>query len=306
MASSAFDSFLRVGRGTGAAFEELKSDDDSGGGVDARVRLAAPADGVYTVRANALSPEMAGAFTLRLSAYTPPPPPVTKPLAFGTPASGALADGGPRIEDGDKLFDQYAFTAAAGDRVKIETKSTEFDSVVQVGRMVAGAFETVKEDDDGGGDKNARVLAVLEQPGEYLVRVLAFDKDNKGAYTVSLDRLPPPAPAPRAKSIRIGQVQRGELTDRSAVFDEFRAYDYYQLSGRAGQTATIIMRAEYDAFLDVGVLSPGGFAVLKSDDDSGGDTNAKIDFKFERAGSVIIRVSPLHGGTVGPYTVTVE
>ncbi len=306
MSSSAFDAFLHVGRGTGSSFEQLKTDDDSGGGTDARVRFAAPTAGVYTVRANALNAEMSGAYSLRLSAYTPPPAAVAKPIAFGATASGALAEGGPRLEDGDKLYDEYTFTAAAGDRVKIETASTQFDSIVQLGRMVAGSFESVKEDDDGAGDKNARVLAILETAGVYTVRVAGFDKDAKGAYTVALAKLPPPAPAPRPKTIRIGQVLRGEFTPTGPTFDEFRAYDFYTLSGRAGQTATIIMRSEFDAFLDVGVLSPGGFATLKSDDDSGGDTNAKIDFKFEQSGAVIIRVSPLHGGTVGSYTVTVE
>ncbi len=306
MSSSAFDTFLHFGRGTGTAFESIKTDDDSGGGTDARLRFAAPADGVYTVRANALNDTMSGAYSLRLSAYTPPPAAVAKPIAFGATASGALAEGGARLEDGDKLYDEYTFTAAAGDRVKLETASTQFDSLVQLGRMVAGSFESVKEDDDGAGDKNARVLAVLETAGVYTVRVVGFDKDAKGAYTVSLAKLPPPAPAPRPKTIRAGQVLRGEFTPTSPTFDEFRAYDYYTLSGRAGQIATIIMRSTFDAYLDVGVLSPGGFAVLKSDDDGGGDTNAKIDFTFERSGSVIIRVSPLHGGTVGAYSVTVE
>lgn len=306
MSSSAFDTFLHVGRGTGSSFEELKSDDDSGGGTDARVRFTAPADGVYTIRANALNESMSGAFSLRLSAYTPPPPAVSKPLAFGSRVNGALAEGGPRVDDGDKLYDQYTFTAVAGERVKIETASKDFDSTLQLGHMVAGSFESIKDDDDGAGDKNARVMAVLDTAGEYVVRVLGFDKDAKGAYTVSLDRLPPPAPAPRPKPIRIGQVLRGELTPGSATYDEFRAYDLYTLTGRAGETATIIMRADYDAYLDVGVMSPGGFAVLKGDDDSGGGTNAKIDFKFDNSGTVLIRVSPLHGGTVGPYTVSVE
>ena len=82
MASSAFDAFLHIGRGTGTTFEQLKTDDDSGGGTDARVRFAAPADGVYTVRANALNESMSGAYSLRLSAYTPPPKAVAVCAAF--------------------------------------------------------------------------------------------------------------------------------------------------------------------------------------------------------------------------------
>ncbi|MDX2234241.1 MAG: hypothetical protein NW200_07060 [Hyphomonadaceae bacterium] len=306
MSSSDFDAFLRVGRGVGDEFEELKSDDDGGGGRDARVRFSAPEDGVYTVRANALSQEMRGAYSLRLSAYTPPPPPVTRPLAIDAPASGDLADGGPRLDEGDRLYAQYSFTGAAGDRLKIETNAAAFDSVLQLGRMVDGAFEELKSDDDGAGERNARILTVLEEPGEHIVRVVGFDADSKGPYTVSLTRLPPPAPAPRPKAIRIGEVQRGMFTTSSATFDEFRPYEYFRLTGRKGQTATIIMRADFDAFLDVGVMSPGGYAILKSDDDGAGQTNAKIDFTFEESGAVLIRTSPLHGGAVGGYTLTVE
>lgn len=309
MSTGAFDAYLHLGRGTGNAFEELKSDDDSGGGekgTDARIRFRAQDAGAYTIRASALNGDMSGAFTLALKSYTPPPAAVPKPISYGAPVSGRLNDGGSRLEEGDRLYDEYTFTAAAGDRVKIETTSGDFDSLIDFGRVKNGEFESIKSDDDSGGDKNARLLAVLEEPVEYTVRVIGFDKDARGAYTVALSKLPPPAPAPRPKPVRVNLVTKGSFSDSSPTFDEFRPYDYYTLSGRAGQEVTIIMRAPFDAFLDVGVMSAGGFAVLKSDDDGGGETNAKVDFKFERAGTVVIRTSALRGGSVGDYSLTVE
>lgn len=307
LSSSAFDSFLLLGTGTGSAFSSTVTDDDGAGGQDARIRYTATEAGLFTVRANALNAGMAGPYSLRVTAYNAPPAPTASPIAAGSTVNGALADGGGRLEEGDKLYALYTFTAKKGDRIALSTASSEFDSLVQLGRTVNGAFEQLQEDDDSGGDKNARLLAILPDDGQYTVRVVGFDKDAKGAYTLKFENLPPAGAAPRPKPISKGQVVRGELTDRSAQFDEFRAYDYYTVRGRAGETVTIILRSEaFDAFLDVGAMTPGGFATIKSDDDGAGETNAKVEFTFERSGSVIIRTSALQGGKTGAFSLSVE
>jgi hypothetical protein len=307
MTSSAFDSFLHFGKGTGSAFSSTSTDDDSGGGQDARLRFTASEAGIYTVRANALNEGMTGPYSLRVAAYAAPPPATPKPITVGSTAEGSLADGGSRLEEGDRLYDVYTFTGKKGDRLAISTTSSAFDSVVELGRTTDGAFESLATDDDGGGEKNARLLTILPDDGTYSIRVIGFDKDARGAYSVKMEALPEPAAAPRPKAVRKGQIVKGELTDRSAQFAEFRAYDYYTIRGRAGEKVTIILRSEaFDAVLDVGVLSPGGFASVATDDDSGGETNAKIDFTFERSGSVIIRTSSLHGGRVGAFSLSVE
>lgn len=307
MTSSAFDSFLHFGKGTGSAFEASSTDDDGGGGQDARVRFTATEAGIYTVRANALNEGMSGPYSIRVGAYAPPPAPVARPIAAGDAIEGALAAGGSRLEEGDRLYDVYTFTGKKGDRIAISSTSSAFDSVVELGRTSGGEYTSIATDDDGGGEKNARLLTVLPEDGAYTIRVIGFDKDAVGAYSVKLENLPPPAPAPRPKSVNKGQIVRGELTNRSAQFADFRAYDYYSVRGRAGETLTIILRSEaFDAVLDVGVLSPGGFASIATDDDSGGETNAKVEFKFETSGTVIIRTSSLHAGRVGAFSLSVE
>lgn len=307
MSSEALDSFLLFGQGTGSAFEPKITDDDGAGGQNARVRFTATEAGLYTIRANALNAGMTGAYSVKVATYAPPPPPVAKPLALGATVNGTLADGGARLEEGDRLYDIYTFSGKKGDRVAISSTSTAFDSLVQLGRVDGAEFTSVAEDDDGGGEKNARLLAILPEDGQYQVRVVGYDKDARGGYTVKLETLPAAGPTPRPKAIRKGEVVRGELTDRSAQFDQFRAYDYYSIRGRAGETVTIVLRSDaFDAYLDVGAQTPGGFAVIKSDDDSGGDTNAKIDFTFETSGTVVIRASSLAGGKTGAFSLSVE
>jgi len=307
MSSSAFDSFLLLGTGTGSAFTSSVTDDDGAGGQDARIRYTAAEAGIYTVRANALNAGMMGPYSLRVASYVAPPTPTATPITIGAAVNGSLRDGGGRLEDGDKLYAPFTFTGKKGDRIALSTAASAFDSMIELGRTTGGTFEAISSDDDSGGDKNARLLAILPEDGEYTVRVIGFDKDAKGDFTLKFESLPAPGAAPRPKTVNKGQVVRGELTDRSAQFDEFRAYDYYSIRGRAGETVTIILRSEaFDAVLDVGSMTPGGFAIIKSDDDGAGGTNAKVDFTFESSGSVIIRTSALQGGRTGAFSLSVE
>lgn len=67
MRSTAFDSYLTVGQMHGTHFETLRTDDDSAGGLDARVRLVLPADGEYVVRTTPREKGDAGTYTLSLA-----------------------------------------------------------------------------------------------------------------------------------------------------------------------------------------------------------------------------------------------
>ena len=64
MRSSAFDSFLLLYRNTGLY---LMSDDQSGGGNDARLEYVLPADGIYLLLATPFAPNLTGSYTLTLS-----------------------------------------------------------------------------------------------------------------------------------------------------------------------------------------------------------------------------------------------
>ncbi len=300
-----FDTLVRFGTGTGAAFREIKSDDDGGEGVNARLRVSAPSAGTFTVRASALNNTMQGGFTLASRTFTPSPPPTTRPLAVGQTVSGTLADGGSRLEDGDKLFHQYGLTVRTGERLKIEAQSTAFDAVMELGRLAAGgAYEQIKTDDDSAGNNNPRILAALE-PGAYLVRVHGFDAAAAGVYTVRADRVPPPAAAPQPTRLGVGAATQGTFTETSPVINGFKPYNYYVVAGRAGQTITVTMMADFDSYLDVGAFTAGGFAVVASDDDSGGGLNAKLTFTFSETGEIFIRASAVQEGVTGVYTVNV-
>jgi len=71
MVSNDFDSFLMVGRHEeGEDFEMLASDDDGLSDTHAKVEWTAPDDGVYEIRANALSAGQLGVYALRVEKKT--------------------------------------------------------------------------------------------------------------------------------------------------------------------------------------------------------------------------------------------
>ncbi len=64
--STAFDSFLQFGRGTGDDFEELKSDDDGGANYNSLLAIVLPFDGTYTVRVSPVGDFGEGTYELEV------------------------------------------------------------------------------------------------------------------------------------------------------------------------------------------------------------------------------------------------
>jgi len=64
--SSAFDSYLSFGTLTAGRYTNISSDDDSAGGSDSRLEVTLPAEGDYVIRANSLSANATGAYTLQV------------------------------------------------------------------------------------------------------------------------------------------------------------------------------------------------------------------------------------------------
>jgi hypothetical protein len=125
--SNAFDAFLRLETSTG---QELASDDDSGGGRNARLIISAPSDGVYRVIATSLNAGGIGPYSLQMQVGAAggfggfPPPFFGNPL-FGRPKMfppfGPFGPPGPVGPDGmpidpqqqKKDDDQHGISAAA-------------------------------------------------------------------------------------------------------------------------------------------------------------------------------------------------
>lgn len=299
--SSDFDSYLAIyaeGRTSG---EPLATDDDgAGSGMNARLRFTPESDGVYIVRARPYAGLATGAYTLALSERAAPRQPRPGRISVGGDVSGRLTSGDAEDEDGH-VFDAYVFRANAGDRLAILLESDDFDPVARVGRLVGGSFVKLAENDDGAGKGlNAYLVFTAPQAGEYVIQASSVSSDAEGGYRLSLEQGPP---APEARSIAIGEEVSGRLGEDSAQSDSGAPADLYRFTGRAGQRVAISMKSDdFDSYLE---LFDANHNSLATDDDSGGELNARLTFVLPEDGDYLIEARGFSDAE-GRYDLKVE
>ncbi|HEY0022802.1 MAG TPA: PPC domain-containing protein [Longimicrobium sp.] len=187
--SEEFDTFLRVGRMEGGAFEELESDDDGAGGegTNSMLRMTLEQDGQYVIRVSPLG-EGTGAYTLRLeerAAARGPQP--AQPLQAGVRAQGVLNEDDAVLEADNSYYDLWSYQGREGEALKIQMMSDDFDTYVAIGRMVNGEWEEVASMDDGGEGTNTLLEVTLPATGEYVIRANSFGAEETGDYTLLLE-----------------------------------------------------------------------------------------------------------------------
>ncbi len=199
MRSGAFDSYMAFGRRSGAAFDQIESNDDGAGGQDAKLEVALPDDGTFLIRANSLAAEKYGAYTVQVESVPP-----------GTPGFAGMVDVGrmPRIQGsrtvtgaleitdpkaGDNTFyDDYLYVGKAGERLIITLRSEAFDTYLHLGKVQDGKFSSIATEDDGAGGTDSLMATTLTADGEYVIRVNSLHK-SAGPYTLKVEATSPGA-----------------------------------------------------------------------------------------------------------------
>ncbi|MDB4949086.1 MAG: peptidase [Gemmatimonadetes bacterium] len=199
--SSAFDAYLVWGRLANGAFAQIESDDDSGGGTDARVVVTPATSGTYAIRANTLTAGETGAYTLSVTAGGAEPVASTPSRGNGAPGAalavvgslragqdvgGTLSASDARMAD-DSYYDDYTYQGRAGERLTVTLKSAAFDAYLHFGRLNGSAFSSIDTDDDGAGGTDSKVEVTLPADGTYVIRANSLTASASGAYTVRVD-----------------------------------------------------------------------------------------------------------------------
>ena len=298
MKSDDFDAYLEVGTLEGKSFDALEANDDAMGGTDARVRFEAPRDGLYIVRAAALSG--IGAYSLQVAA--PGAPAAPQRLTLEGEVTGELGERAAYDEDNDRTYDSWVLRAERGQKLTIRMRSDDFDTWLAVGTMTDGRFIELQSNDDVGSGTNSRIDMTVPSTGELLIRAAGLG-DVSGDYVLV-------AGAAREFNlitpIRRDSMITGEIDDDAEYDeDESLSFRFYTFRAQAGESLEIVMISDdIDAHLALGVLSGSSFEEIDSDDDGFGDTNSRIRFTAERTGEYAIRAGSL-GGAYGAFRLHV-
>jgi hypothetical protein len=181
--SSAFDAFLAFGPMVGDNVEVTDTDDDGGGGTNARLRVSIPRDGTYGIHARPLHSGETGSYTISLREATVVPP---RPLGSNQTVQADLGDGDP--DEDQKFYDEWLYRAAAGETLRIWLRSDDFDAYLSLGRMVGGVYQELDWNDDGedmGTDSYLELT--LPEAGEYVIRATTFGSGSTGRYTLRVE-----------------------------------------------------------------------------------------------------------------------
>jgi hypothetical protein len=206
LASDDFNPVLIV---RGADLDESIINDNGGPGCSARVAQVFPGSGPYRILVNtSAAPErQTGRFTLSITdgsklLQTRDDGPCSTSATAAAPATPSGGSSGRRVGIGqtqqgsltrsdvllssDSTYAQaWTIQAQAGQTVTIDLESDEFDAYLFLrGPGISGGRDY--QDDDSGGNCNARLTATFPQTGEYEVVVNTAGKYATGQFSLSV------------------------------------------------------------------------------------------------------------------------
>jgi hypothetical protein len=181
--SDDFDAFLAFGPMVGDMVEVTATDDDGGGGSDARLRVSIPRDGTYGIHARPLRSGETGTYTISIrEAETVAP----RPVAAGQVVQGMLGEGDP--DEDQKFFEDWVYQGAADETLRIWLSSEDFDAYLSVGRAADGVYQELDWNDDGEEMSTDSSLEIsLPEAGEYIIRATTFGSGSTGRYTLRVE-----------------------------------------------------------------------------------------------------------------------
>jgi hypothetical protein len=186
MRSAEFDAYLQLRDATGS--EVLARDDDGGSGTNARIEITLPTTGRYLIRANSFSADDIGAYTLSVTPIDRPTAgngSASRVITAGETRTGRLTSSSQELADGS-FYDGWYYDGRAGERIRIEMRSSDFDSYLSFGTATNGHFESLATNDDGAGGLDARIDITLPHTGRYLIRANTLRGGATGEYRLSV------------------------------------------------------------------------------------------------------------------------
>jgi hypothetical protein len=209
-------------------------------------------------------------------------------------AAGELTDND-SVGDEQHRYDDHVLHLDAGQRYRISVDSTAFDPVARLYR--AGDMATAVAENDDTEGFNPRISYSPSASGDFVLRVLAFAADGRGAYTAGIASLPPLPPSVALPWSTSGRIDTGDSVDTGV---EQRHYDEYSLRLEGGRRYRFSVDAsDFDPVARL--YRAGSDEVVAENDDSGGTLNSLISYRAPESGDYVLRVSPLVAEGHGAY-----
>ena len=310
-------------------FDLVQSDDDNGGGKNAKFRFYAtkPEDYIIRIRAHEADFDKAKINLKIYEAEQANAPKTAKPLKLSEATLVTLEDGGARQEDGT-LYDIYAINLSQGEKVTIETTDFEdnkSDTYLSIGSGQPNEFKPldnqgdklITEDDDSGIGLNARINFTAPFSGEYLIKVATTNSARDGKFYLlakpKLDNQQLSAPV----IINSNQVIEGELTMQSPTFGAAeKPFKDYVFDAKTGTSYIIYQSSEdFDSYLyvrPIDDLTTNNLDAKYIENDDAKDENiatpfdAIVKYTADKDGKILIRASAANNDKYGKFKLGIK
>lgn len=232
-------------------------------------------------------------------------------ISLNATIRGQLGENSNILPDGS-FFNGYVFEGQAGQRVAIDMVSRDIDPYVILISLDDDDFYV--EDDDSGGELNARLVTTLPVTGRYVILANSYSEGELGNYELRLSQVGGGSSASaqgNSGSNSGGNAsdfilrRQGSLDSGDALAPDNTYYDEYTFQGQAGQRVTISLESsEFDTYL--ALADDNGNLIDSNDDFQSGSTNSRIVVTLPRDGLYRIIANGYSPADQGRYSLTVR
>ena len=230
----------------------------------------------------------------------------------GAFVQGRLDDGSNVLPVDSSYFDVYSFEGQAGQQISIDMLSDEFNTYLI---LLNPSGRSLEQDNDSGGNGNARVTVQLPDNGTYLVLANSYQAGETGDYRLRITEVDTGGSANgSASSVNPPSVnsggyilqEQGTLASGDDMLGDGSLFDTYSFEGTAGQQVTITMESpDFDTFLVL--LDPSGEPIADNDDIvAGSNLNSQITITLPQSGTYVVIANAYDSSGRGRYSLTVR
>ncbi|MBS0016569.1 MAG: trypsin-like peptidase domain-containing protein [Arthrospira sp. SH-MAG29] len=228
-----------------------------------------------------------------------------KPLPVnGQEVRGVLAEDANVLPVDNSFYNLYTFEGEAGQQVIIDMMSDDFDSYLI---LLDIDGNELAQDDDGGGNTNARIQVTLPDTGTYTLLANSYQAGETGNYRLRLRTVAGGSRSELPSSDNVMLRRSGMLdSDNASVLpSDGSLYREYSFDGQAGQSVRIdLTSSDFDTYL--ALFSSNGRLVGENDDISDTDTNSRLTVTLPATGPYRVVVNAFDSTGRGQYLLTVR
>jgi S1-C subfamily serine protease len=225
----------------------------------------------------------------------------------GPPITGQL-DGSSNVLPDGSYFNPYIFEGTRGQIVQIELMSQDFDAYLILLSPDGEAF--FLEDDDSGGNYNARLTTRLPYTGPYIILANSYAQGESGRYQLRLV-----GQGQRSQSSTFTEdtatasasyilEEQGRLGPGDLTLSDNSYYQGFTFQGQAGQRVNIQLSSpDFDTYL---VLVDENQELLAENDDIAESTDSQLTVTLPRDGVYTVIVNAFDSTGQGEFVLTVE